>query len=344
MLVSWLLATLSGVLLFLSFPKFGSPAFAWLALAPLLVALHRARGRRGFLLGLTAGFVGNLGIYYWIAIVMSQYGGLSYFVTVPLMSLLCLVIALLPAVFGWAMSRFLARFGTAAFALAPVAWVALELFRSRTMLRFAWCLLGYSQAVNLPYAQLARLFGVYGISFLLVGGAAALAYAIAERGGRATSRVLVGFVFVASAAYWDGRRQLAAASPETGSIRVGLVQANIPQDEKWDPAYAAANFQKHLALTGQALARGARFVVWPESSVPCFYDESEYAERNARRCRVARQRVSLVRQRRPRSRRLTATKYYVGAKMLGADGVLRYRYHKMHLVPFGEYVPVPARC
>lgn len=334
----WGLAVLSGILLFLSFPKFGTPAAAWLAVAPLLIAFHQASSRQAFRLGLVAGLVANLGIYYWTAIVVSEFGGIGLAISIPLMALMSLVIALYPAAFAWSVSRLVAAWGPRGLLLAPFIWVALELVRSRTMLRFAWCLLGYTQATNLPFLQISRFGGVYAVSFLLVSGSAALACVLAEKRNRERRRVLVSLVLLLSTVYWDGRRQLAKPVAESGRVRVGLIQANIPQDLKWDPGFADVNVEKHIALTERAATEGARLVVWPESAVPGFYDESpDLIDRLGGLAR--RSSVFLLFGNDDRLAAPDGERYYVGAKMLAPDGVLRYRYHKINLVPFGEFVP-----
>ena len=92
----------SGVLLALSFPKFGHGLVAWVALVPLLVALAGARGAsHGFRLGYLTGAVSSLGIVYWTSLVVVQYGGLSMPMGIAVMCLLCLALALFPCLFGW---------------------------------------------------------------------------------------------------------------------------------------------------------------------------------------------------------------------------------------------------
>ncbi len=334
------LAVLTGLLLFFSFPKFGAPAAGWLAAAPLLVAVHSTSGRDAFRLGLLAGFVANLGIYYWTAAVVSEFGGIGLAVSTPLMALMSLIIALFTAAFAWIVSRLSRAWGAIALLLAPLVWVALEILRSHILLRFAWCLLGYSQSSNLPFLQVARLGGVYAVSFVLVAGSAALAYAVVEPSPRHRLRILACLIGLLGIVYWDGRQALSKTPPADGTVRVGVIQANIAQDVKWDPGLADRHLGKHMELTRDAVRRGARFVVWPESAVPGFYDDSPYL-------------VDLLGElARTSSTYLLfgnddhtvgpdgSERYYVGAKMLRPDGALGFRYHKINLVPFGEYVPL----
>ena len=228
------LATASGVLLTLSFPKFGHPAFAWIALAPLLVALaspeafftargaplfFRRRGptpgapgsrlplararafalarvagaipnpdplslMRGFALGLTTGIVYFTGTLYWITRVMVVYGGLQGWVAVLVNAALIAYLALFPAIFAIVMRRLVFSLGTPALMIAPLVWVTTELGRTHLFTGFPWVLLGYSQVTMLPIAQLASVFGVYGVSALVASVSAAAALVVSAGGPR----------------------------------------------------------------------------------------------------------------------------------------------------------------
>ncbi len=333
------LAALSGILLFVSFPKFGHWSAAWVALLPLLVALHDGGGRNAFRLGYLAGVIANVGILYWTAITVLQYGDLNVAVAVVAMLALSAAVALYPALFAWLVGRWLRRLGTPALLLTPVAWVASEIVRAHTLWGFSWCLLGYSQGRNLPMIQIAAFVAVYGVSFLVAGASGVLAFAWRVR-GRARWVALAALASVIAAVWAQGTAALRAPVPETGRVRVGLVQAAIRQDEKWDPSKATGNVARHIALTREAAARGARLVVWPESSLPFLFDRApavagqleQLARRNA---------MYLLFGNDDRAEREGgAYTVWVGAKMLSPDGAIALRYHKIRLVPFGEFVPM----
>jgi apolipoprotein N-acyltransferase len=314
---------------------------AWVALAPLLVALAGApSARHGLRLGYLTGATSAFGLLYWTGGVVVEYGGLSRPVGLVILSLVCLILGLFPAVFGWTMAAWCRRFGPGTVLAAPVAWVAVEILRTHTLLDFPWCLLGYSQHATLPVLQLARYTAVYGVSFVVASPSALLAYLAVEarpsRRRAATVAVALGLLVV----WGHGRWRLAQPVPEGGRLRVGLVQAAVRQEEKWDPDRAGDNLARHLALTQRAAAEGARLVVWPESAVTSSFDEEPVLAQMLRDT-VRGLRLFLLfgnddREPSPDGR----DRFFVGAKMLDPGGTLRLRYHKLRLVPFGEYVPL----
>jgi apolipoprotein N-acyltransferase len=331
---------LSGLLLFLSFPKFGHGAVAWVALAPLLMALPGVSAGRAFRLGYLTGAVSALGILYWTALVVIQYGGLSLPVGIAIMGLLSAAVALFPSLFALVVSRWIQALGPVALLLSPLAWVGTEVLRTHTFFNFPWCLLGYSQHAELPFIQIAAFTAVYGVSGLLVLSSALLAYLAVESRPRRRRAAGLALPLLLASTWLYGTWALSRPLPESGKIRVGLVQAAILQEEKWDPESAEKNIGEHVALTRGAAGEGARLIVWPESAVPDYYDRNPALASDLQE--LARERgIYLLfgnddREDGPGG----AYRVYVGAKMLTPEGGLALRYHKIHLVPFGEYVPL----
>jgi len=282
--------------------------------------------------------VSALGLLYWTALVVVQYGGLPLTAGALIMLALCLAFAVFPLLFGWATGRLVAAFGTAGLLGAPFLWVATELLRVHTFFEFPWCLLGYSQQPFLPVIQIASVTAVYGVSFLLVTSAALLAIALVEARLRRASLAAFGSLVVLT---WGlGGWALSRPLPETGRIQVGLVQGGIRQEDKWLPENAWSNVDRHLELTREAAARGARLVVWPESAVPFLYD-AEPPLRALLQEAVRRDGIYLYfgnddREPGPGG----GQRIYVGAKLLDPQGQVTARYRKIQLVPFGEYVPL----
>ena len=360
-------AAASGVLLALSFPKYGHPALAWIALTPLLVALASTSRiasrpsfslRRAFLLGLVTGVVYFTGTLYWITRVMAVYGGLQQWAAVLVNAALIAYLALFPAVFGVVMRRIVIAHGRPALMSAPLVWAATELGRTYIFSGFPWVLVGYSQTTVLPIAQFASLFGVYGVSMLVVMVSAALAVAAFPQGtsqpvpdvrsgaGRRFSGAerfgpaVVVLAIVVGVALWGSRRAASAELTRSGEpIRVGLIQGNVDQDEKQDRARASAIFATYLGMSRRALAQGAEFILWPESSTPFLFEEDAAAAEQIRT--LARQaKVPILLGSDQIEREAGGFKYYNSAFLVRADGTSGAAYRKMHLVPFGEYVPL----
>jgi apolipoprotein N-acyltransferase len=351
------LASASGILLALSFPKFGHPAFGWIALAPLLVALTAAMTlSRAAALGLVTGFVYFTGTLYWITGVMATYGDMARWVAVLINAGLVVYQSVYTALFAIVMRRIVVKQGRRALVAAPAVWVAMELGRTRILSGFPWVLLGYSQTTVLPIAQFASIFGVYGVSMLVASVSAALVPCFvwnakpakpAERDGfslralRPWRSLVAVLALVVGVAVWGSHRAAVAEWTRTGEpIRVGLIQGNIDQDEKIQAGRAAAIFQDYLDMTRQAIREGAEFVIWPESSTPFRFEDDVLAAAKIRAlAQQARVPILFGSDQFVRGQNGTPMTFYNSAFVVKADGTTGGVYRKMHLVPFGEYVP-----
>ena len=338
-------------MLALSFPRFGHPAFAWLALVPLLVGLllnraSRARPGRGSLralgLGFAAGLVYFVGTVYWTSSVMRQFGDLHIVLAALLMLLLAAYMALYPAVFALLVYRVTSGDGAAGLAVAPLAWVTTELGRAYLFTGFPWVLLGYSQATVLPVAQVASLFGVYGLSLLVAGVNAALAFAVLPRHGRGLARwwpLAAMLALVAVTAGWGSLRLRDNSLTREGTpYPVALVQGNIAQEQKWDPERAPMILQRYLDMSRVAATAGARLIIWPESSLPFFLQEDAVGGDRVRRLAFESRAYLLLGS--DQIERGSPPRYFNSAFLITPDGTIGAIYRKMHLVPFGEYVPL----
>lgn len=336
------LALVSGALLALSFPRFGSPAVAWVALAPLLVALdldRRARRPgRAWRLGLATGAVYFAGTLYWTSGVMAQYGDIAAPLAVAIAGLLVAFLALFPAAFAAALAVLVSSLGRRALLVAPAVWVSTELARTLVFGGFPWALVGYTQTSVLPIAQLASLTGVWGVSALVVFVASALAYAALERGRPGWQAVAVAVALVAGIAVWGGARVRDGRLLRAGTpVQVGLIQGNVPQDRKWDSAFEDEILERYLRYTREAARRGATLVLWPESATP-FYFEEDVKGLAIRR--VARDEHLWMLIGSDQFERGRPPLSYNAAFMVRPDGTTAGVYRKVRLVPFGEYVPL----
>jgi apolipoprotein N-acyltransferase len=341
------LAILSGLLCAASFPKFGVPAFAWIALAPLIVAAAlRARPGRSFVeqpfvLGLISGLVYFGGTLYWIVDVMALYGGLSPWLAGVITAMLVSYLALYPAVFAVLVGRAVRGFGVPGVWLAPCFWVATEWVRGSIGGGFPWVPLGASQASVIPVVQLASVTGVYGLSALVAlvaTGAAAVALSRRRVHGVGLGAAAALVALVAAAGML---RVTSGRLVETGQVlRVGLLQGNVAQDAKWEPANQAPILRRYIDLSRQAIGAGAGVVIWPEASMPFFFDADSAAAEPVRRL-AAESRTPIIvgaDESEPGLNGETG-RIYNSAILVGPDGRSRGSYRKMQLVPFGEYVP-----
>lgn len=346
--MDFLLALVSGALLALSFPKFGHPAFAWIALAPLLLAVtfRRVRGTRAFALGLAAGAVYFWGTLYWLVQTMTTYGGLSTPVAALCALILVAYLSLFPALFAWTQARLARTFGVGAVLFAPATWVASEMGRTYLLDGFPWELLGYSQSPVLPIVQTASLVGVYGLSALIALVSAAAAYAALTHGARRWRPLAISAAVVLACGVWGAARIRAQTLVKQGTpINVAVLQGNIPEDQKWEPSTRTAILNRYLEMTREAIGRGARFVLWPESATPLPYEQDvaggEAIRRLAREGKITlligSDQVVPVPPFVPG--KPVQMRYYNAAYLIQPSGATAAVYRKIHLVPFGEYVP-----
>ncbi|KAF0220154.1 MAG: apolipoprotein [Geobacteraceae bacterium] len=337
----YLLAALTGGLLALSFPKPGLSILAWFAFVPLLLALGKKNPRNAFKLGFVAGLTAYAGLLYWLNIVMITYGKLHWSVSLVLFILLVAYLALYVGGIAWLMGKGEAA-GVSPLLSFPVLWVGLEYIRSFFLTGFPWASLGYSQYRTLPLIQVADITGVYGLSFLIALSNIVLYRIIrgmfgTRQGVYPTKSALALFVLMVLALGYGFTRLNSADRGEP--FNVALVQGNIAQDIKWDPAFQEATVSIYERLSRQAAAGRRALVVWPESAAPFFFQNDEkYAARI--RSLAAELNSPLVVGSPAFEREGATVRYLNSAFLIGPTGEVLGRSDKMHLVPFGEYVPM----
>ena len=305
--------------------------------------------RRAFRLGLAAGAVYFAGTLYWLVETMTTFGGLSTPLAVFAAAVLVAYLSLFPAAFAAICATLFRAFGSRALWLAPAAWVTTELGRQYVWDGFPWALLGYSQVNVLPVAQLASVVGVYGLSGLLALVSTAAAFAVVGRGrARWVPAVVVGSLVAACVAWGAWRLERNELVTAGAPVRVAVLQGNVPQDEKWDPSRRDDITERYLAMTREALEAGASFVIWPESSTPFYFEHDLIRGAAIRRlAREANATILLgsdqVEPIRPSAEaKKVSERYYNAAFLVRPDGDVGAVYRKMHLVPFGEYVPLQS--
>jgi len=257
-------------------------------------------------------------------------------VTVPGAILLPAALALYFAAWGWLANRFLKTCPFWSTLLLPAAWTALEYLRSHLFSGFGWNLIAHTQWNWIEVIQLAGFTGVWGVSFLVVLVNAALCGFLQRRKGGWAGLFLAGLCLLAAFLY--GRttlRNLDARKPQT-QVKVALLQGNIPQPEKWDDAFQEAIWKRYEELMAEAIKEKPALIVWPETAVPGYLEDPAIEDRlkEISRSSGAEMLVGLP------TEDLESGLPYNSALLLGRDGEERARYSKIHLVPFGEFIPV----
>ena len=332
-------AAVSGILLAAAFPSFDIHVLAWIALVPLFLALRERTVKEGFFLGGITGIVFFTATVYWVTNSVHFYGGIPLIPASCITLLLCAYLALYPAVFAAASIHLRYHYPSFFIASAPALWTVLELARTYVFTGFPWSLLGYSQYSVLPVVQIADITGVYGVTFCIVLVNTAIADFIMDRNSYAG--LLVAFiVMVFVLGYGWGKLGVPESIEE---INVSVIQGNIEQDKKWDPAYQADTIAVYKKLTLAAIKQNPDLVVWPETATPFYFTGARASDRvlTADLTRFVKQNKTPLLFGSP-TFEIMPNREIVGRNsvfLLSADGGIHGIYHKIHLVPFGEYVP-----
>lgn len=347
----WLLAVLSGLLLALAYPPFDLPGFAWVGLVPLVAGVWLFPPARRHEVWRLAGLGWVCGLGYFG-------GSLAWLatLTVPGWILLSCYVAVYPAVWTiflgtvlrppeadaegkspWLRSRFNLRICL----LGAAAWTALEWLRGVVFTGFGWNGLGVAMHSNVPLIQIADFAGVGGISFLVVLAnlmAVATLKRLALEIGRGARRPHYDFALtigLIALAWTYGIRQMFDRPPETVDLSFAAVQANIPQTTRNDAGAEFDVLDAYLRHTETAIAMKPDLILWPESATPrpIFNDQHTWdtvktlAEAHAGDLLIG-------------TVHFSDSGDFNSVALLTAHGAEAQLYHKTHLVPFGEYVPL----
>ena len=336
-------AILSGLLLTASFPPAKLSFLAWIALVPLLVSLHGKTPRNAFKLGFIAGFFHIITLLYWIVVVLGQYGNLSLPVSLLALLLLSLFLGLYPGLFSCLACRL--NHGLFYPFFLGAFWVTMEYARAHLITGFPWCLLGYSQYEQLAVIQIANLFGVYAVSFLIVLLNGLIFQSFFRNKGikHPCLKWEWGFVvLLAAGTLTYGFHQLAQKKAQNDTaphINAAVVQANIDQSVKWKPAYQLQTLKTYFKLSRSVGHSKPELVVWPETALPLFYQDAPLFSLKMRD--LSTELGALLIFGSPAYERDNGKiSYYNRAYMVIPGTPVPQYYDKRHLVPFGEYVPL----
>ena len=322
-------AAVSGTLLVLALPKPDLYYLSWIALVPLLLAISTEDSK---LKTLSVGYVAGVAFFggscYWIVNTMATYGGLGLGVSLAVFALFVAVFALHTALFAVLLRLQLARFPTWGLLLAAPTWVLVELIQTHAIFGgFPWMLTGYALAPYGGLLQLVTITGVYGLSFVLVGVGSLLTLGL--RTGR-PGIVGVAAVIMLIVNFLPAPQP----RPPEEELSVRLVQTNIDIEQSWG-ATAKQRLMDELHTLSVSAPANPDLVIWPETPSPFYL--SQDADFRYRMGAIARS---------------LDAHFLLGyidfddelpsnsVGVLSPAGEQISRYNKIHLVPFGEYVPL----
>ncbi|SVA70077.1 uncharacterized protein METZ01_LOCUS122931 [marine metagenome] len=347
---SWILSALSGFFLILIFPQFNLEFLAWFALIPLLFAIQnqslKTVALRGFLTGMIFYFFG----LNWITNTLVNYGNIPLSISFLILALLAAYLSFYISLFCVLTVKWSRGKPVYFFLLAPLVWTSLEYLRSTHMtFGFSWMGLGYSQFQTLAIIQPAEITGVYGVSALILLTNAALhfflntwVFQLNTNGSWKMSCRVIGVTFLALG-LWVGwgnwALNLTKSQIESSQkIRVAIAQGNIAQHLKWNKLYQKQTMEIYKKLTMQAATEKPELVIWPEAATPFYYSldpvGTNYVQDIAKSTSVPLLFGS------PFKKKIKGKELvYNRAFLISNQGKTIDVYDKMHLVPFGEFVP-----
>jgi len=343
MSLSWytrvLLALASGLALALSFPNYNLSLLAWISVALLVLASCRARPAVAPLYGFLHALVYYPVCLTWIDVVVRQYGNVPPLTAAGLVLLIAITGGIICAVFSWGVALASRKSAAIACALAPFLWVALEFARAHLpIFGFPWNLAGYAASGSLALVQLTALTGIYGLSFVVAGFGALLAYAILSGRQRAWKAVIatagVLLLIVGGGRYF--------VPQDTPHFVAHLVQTNFAQSYDYPPDWMrlhAGDLDELERISVDSATKIPGLVVWPEVPAPFSLQDADFGGRASR---IARESggdflVGVEDWKKDAAGKWIATN---SAVLLSPSGTRLFTYDKIHLVPFGEYVPL----
>ncbi len=328
----YLLAALASALLLAAPYQFPHTwPLAFVAFLPLFWAVRRQTGSTAFKLFFLSGTLFYSFTGYWLCLV-NMFGFL----------LLALYLAVYWGLFGAFARFFLASNQLRSAATVAAIWTLLEYVRGWMFSGFPWAILGYSQWKNLPFIQVSEFIGAYGISFILMWTNALLARL--RRHDKVRAAAVLGLLLTGVWGWGSltlhSRESFYKDGKPKATLRVSVLQGNIPQEEKWDARIKSIIFEKYKRLTFMAAMEKPDLIVWPETSFPGYLEDEALMAAHLRGTARGAKTYLLVGA--PTIGDLETEKtmrFFNSAILYGGDGEERDRYSKVHLVPFGEYVP-----
>jgi apolipoprotein N-acyltransferase len=347
------LAAGGGCLLVLAWPTFNFWFLTFFCLTPLWLAIKGQRPRRAFFLGWIYGLTLGLTGFYWLWEVMAGYGGLGNFGGFCILLLLAAFLALHQGIWALLMVRFTLENNLATiFGLLKVPflggllWAGFDYLKNYLLTGFNWTPLAGGLAGHLPLIGAADLIGIYGLTLPVAMVSLLFAQLVNINLTKAQFiRILVSALTIIVVLYGYGLISLhyhdsKAQSEDSTTKTIAVLQASVPQNRKWDPVFRADILGRFESLLERAETRNPWLVVWPETAVPILYgldiEESIWLDEIIRRNKQMGMLVGLG----SADYNEEGELHLHNRAWLVEQGKIIGTYDKMHLVPFGEYIPL----
>ncbi|MCB2192028.1 MAG: apolipoprotein N-acyltransferase [Deltaproteobacteria bacterium] len=317
------------------------------AVAPFILMAQRLSPRRALIAGWLGGLTMFTGLMYWILVVMTVYGGLNWVLAGLALFFFAFYLGSYLGVFCCIVS-FANRGGISPLLVAPVAWAGLEWIRNWAFTGVPWLPLSMGLDGSLPLMQSAELWSTTGLSLLVVLVNALIAEAVRLPWGSAPvwrrgAALVLGLALVAGGWVWGSGRleQVQAAAKAAPKLPVSVVQGDVSLPMLWQKSLRPVVVERHVKATkrlAQTMTKRPWLVVWPESAAPFYF------------MRDARESLPVLNLAKELDAYImlgslgaveVGDKYKVSNRswLVGPDGLAAGYYDKVHLVPFGEYVP-----
>ncbi|MCK5579986.1 MAG: apolipoprotein N-acyltransferase [Candidatus Omnitrophica bacterium] len=336
----------SAGLLILAFPPFDLWPLAWIALIPFMTLLDKKKPGKAFKYGYLTGALFFAGMLYWF-VHMSTSAEIPWVLAGLAVVALVAYLSLYFGFFALGYVFFMKTNRVRKLFILPSVWVALEFLRDHLFTGFGWCMVGHTQYKILPVIQIADITGVAGISFLVVMGNVFFkevlvvvyrvwfsrhsdAVQVIKKNLKTPMIIFVSMVCVVL--IYGGVKLCFLNFSSEGSVAV--IQPNVLQQRKWDPWSWPQILRQLKNLTTQAAQEKPDLIIWPETSFPGYIWEKPEVFEDFRGF-VDRLNVPVL----VGAITKRGETYYNSAILISEQGKVVKQHDKLHLVPFGEYIP-----
>ena len=341
MVLRFLLSLTTGVLFALSFPTFTIGWLAFIALAPLLISVAKAKSTwEAFFQGWVGLSMAWLIMVPWVVRVMSHYGGLPYAVGVLMLIAMALYLGLYGGLFAFVVKKLSLGARFLPWLCVPLAWAAIEFARTHLLTGFPWNLIATAIVDYTPLIQIVRFGGPYFTGALVVLPATVIAWWISQRPVPIARVLVAGSLGILFLVWWGTglvASKLIARPTGAQTVTAAMLQPNISQETRWDEKNMLAIYTQMIGMTIEAADRGAQVVIWPESTVPLSYTQTDFYRTSIEQLSADRNidiLLGSVATDPARPNRIWNSAFLAsGGRTIG-------HYDKIRLVPFGEYVPL----